>query len=259
MDKRKIRILITFLKLSIRNFKNAIYCFKNYKKFLNILNIYEDEISKKYIKEYIRNIILYPLMYPLCYCSNIYEIKKLKKLVKFIKDDEFTIDGLKFNFPKTKFSVITPEVFLYHLGLKNLENNILNKIRSGNIIDCGAFIGDSSIILSRYTDHKVFALEPDERIFSYLVENIKKNNLDNKVIPINYGVGDKEETLNFKDIKLKITTIDNIVKKENIDNISLIKMDIEGYELKALKGAKKTIQKYKPVLINSLLFKGSRS
>ena len=52
-------------------------------------------------------------MYPLCYCSNIYEIKKLKKLAKFIKDDEFTIDGLKFNFPKTKFSVVTPEVFFY--------------------------------------------------------------------------------------------------------------------------------------------------
>ena len=55
MDKRKVRILITFLKLSIRNFKNTIYCFKNYKKFLDILNIYEDEISKKYMKEYIRN------------------------------------------------------------------------------------------------------------------------------------------------------------------------------------------------------------
>ncbi|MBW9221447.1 FkbM family methyltransferase [Methanothermococcus sp. SCGC AD-155-C09] len=259
MIKRKLEIFITFLKLSIKNTKNTKFYLKNYKK---ILDIYEDEVSKKYVKEYIRNTILYPLIYPLYYCSRILcinnelnEIKKLKKLVKFTGNNKFTIENLKFNFPKTKFSIVTPEVFLYHYGLKNFEKDILNKIRNGNIIDCGAFIGDSSIILSRYTDHKVFAFEPDESIFNYLVENIKNNNLDNKVTSINYGTGDREEILNFGDVELKITTIDNIVEKEKINGVSLIKMDIEGYELKALRGGAKTIKKYKPVLIISAYHK----
>jgi len=239
--------------------KNVLFYIKNYKK---ILRIYEDKTSKKYVKEYIKNKLISPLYYYKILNCDKHELDKIKKLVKFVGNNEFIINDLKFNFPNphpymmnTKYDIILPEVFLYHCGLKYLKSNILNKIKQGNIIDCGAFIGDSSIILSRYTDHKVFALEPDERIFRYLVENIKKNNLDNKVIPINYGVGDKEETLNFKDIKLKITTIDSIIKKEKIDNVSLIKMDIEGYELKALKGAKKTIQKYKPVLIISAYHK----
>ena len=103
--------------------------------------------------------------------------------------------------------------------------------------------------MSKYTDHKVYALEPDKTIFNYLTENIRKNNLDNKIIPINCGVEDREEVMDFKTAKLNLTTIDNIVKNKNINKVSLIKMDIEGYELKALKGAKETIKKHKPILI----------
>jgi len=248
MDKINFELVSQYIK-------NMLFYVKNYKK---ILEIYEDGVSKEYVKEFIKNRIISPLYYYKIFNCDKNELNEIKKLVKFTRDNEFMIDSLKFSFPNphpyiinTKYDIVLPEVFLYHCGLKYLGDDILNKIREGSIIDCGAFIGDSSIIFSKYTDDKVFAFEPDERIFSYLVENIKKNNLNNKVIPINYGVGDKEKILNFEGIELKITTIDNIVKKENINRVSLIKMDIEGYELKALKGSKKTIKEHKPVLIIS--------
>ena len=45
------------------------------------------------------------------------------------------IDGLVFKCPtyitNTKYSVILPEVFLYHYGLKYLGNDILNRIKNG--------------------------------------------------------------------------------------------------------------------------------
>jgi len=241
--------------------KNVLFYYVvNYRK---ILEIYEDELSKKYVREYIKNRLIYHHYRKINYlrCSND-EVEEIKRLIEYIGDNEFVIEGLKFRYPKAHpyivrdiYDIIFPTVFLYHYGLKNLDVNVLSKIKNGHIIDCGAFIGDSSIILSYYTDHKVFAFEPDKSVFNYLVENIKINNLNNKVIPINYGVGDKEEILNFGEMKFKITTIDNFIKKKKINKVSLIKMDIEGYELKALKGARKTIKKYKPVLIISAYHK----
>jgi len=236
--------------------KNILFYIKNYRK---ILDTYEDKTSKKYIKEYIKNKLISPLYYCKILNCDKSELDKIRKLVKFIGDTEFIIDNLRFGFPKsytsTKYNIVLPEVFLYHYGLKYLESDILNIIRKGNIIDCGASFGDSSIILSKYTDHKVYALEPDKTIFNYLTENIRKNNLDNKIIPINCGVGDREEVVDFKTAKLNLTTIDNIVKNKNINKVSLIKMDVEGYELKALKGAKETIKKHKPILIVSAYHK----
>ena len=43
-------------------------------------------------------------------------------------------------------------------------------------------------------------------------------------------------------------TLDKYVKENNITNIDLIKMDIEGYEGQGLEGAFETIQKFKPLL-----------
>lgn len=79
------------------------------------------------------------------------------------------------------------------------------------------------------------------------MENLEKYNL---------GAWDKKETLFFakkggrsshKDengIPVNFDSVDNIVNEP----VTLIKMDIEGAELKALEGARNTIQQHKPKL-----------
>jgi FkbM family methyltransferase len=47
-------------------------------------------------------------------------------------------------------------------------------------------------------------------------------------------------------------TIDNIVEQNGIPTVNFIKMDIEGAEYPALKGAESTIRKFKPKLAISL-------
>jgi hypothetical protein len=42
------------------------------------------------------------------------------------------------------------------------------------------------------------------------------------------------------------------VEEENLENIGLIKLDVEGNELSSIKGAKKCIKKNKPILLISL-------
>ena len=47
------------------------------------------------------------------------------------------------------------------------------------------------------------------------------------------------------DVKIPIETIDSF----NFENVTFIKYDIEGYELKAVKGSEQTIKKYNPVIV----------
>ena len=46
--------------------------------------------------------------------------------------------------------------------------------------------------------------------------------------------------------------IDDLVQQQNLPRVDFIKMDIEGAELSALRGAKQTIQRHKPKLAISV-------
>ena len=90
----------------------------------------------------------------------------------------------------------------------------------------------------------------------------KLNNLK-RVFPNKMALGSKEEITKLKDhgiasyisedgdYEIKTCTIDNFSKENNLD-IGLIKLDIEGYGLEAIKGATNIIRNNKPVLLISI-------
>ncbi len=45
---------------------------------------------------------------------------------------------------------------------------------------------------------------------------------------------------------IEIATLDNLLRR--VPNITLIKLDLEGFELQALEGARQTLKKHHPVL-----------
>lgn len=138
----------------------------------------------------------------------------------------------------------------------------VNKGKIKNIIDGGAYNGDTiKLFLDKFPYlEKVYAFEPSSKTF----EELKQMNLDEdvrkRVILYNKGLWSKNTYLKF-DIEtpsattnkiddngsttIEVTSIDKIIQQENID---YIKLDIEGSELEALKGAKNTIIKNRPVL-----------
>jgi hypothetical protein len=51
---------------------------------------------------------------------------------------------------------------------------------------------------------------------------------------------------------IHVKTLDNWIKNENITNVDLMKIDVEGFELNVLKGGIETIKKYRPALFIEL-------
>jgi FkbM family methyltransferase len=150
------------------------------------------------------------------------------------------------------------------------------------IFDVGAFIGSSSLLFSKLIteEGKVIAFEPN----SYNFDRIKKNLSLNKKLSKNIKVfklalsdiegetpmllskqiddgysstsrlTSSHSTLHsqnlpngFEEQKVPVTTLDTFIQKHNFTP-DIIKVDIEGAEHDFIKGAKKTIKKYKPVL-----------
>jgi len=148
------------------------------------------------------------------------------------------------------------------------EINLLPKlIKQGDIvIDIGANRGEFTYYLSKLVGDAgfVFAFEPGKRAWTLLVRTIIKYNLNN-CIPIKHALGDesKKGILStspylFREARINqnhkgeeevvhIKTIDEMFL--NYLPINFIKCDVDGFELNVIKGAIKTLSRYKPILL----------
>lgn len=59
----------------------------------------------------------------------------------------------------------------------------------------------------------------------------------------------EENETGFKEIEIHIDTLDNIFMMSKLNQLDIIKIDIEGHELKAIEGALNTIKKFNPYLL----------
>ena len=136
------------------------------------------------------------------------------------------------------------------------------------VVDAGALFGDTSLWFSYLTGEngKVFLFEFTPAFIERIKNNFAINpDLASRIAINQYAVWDKsDEKLNFTEqgggtqvdenynsgeaITTQSITIDDWVRKNNIKKLDFIKMDIEGSEIRALNGAKRTIQQFKPKL-----------
>ena len=146
-------------------------------------------------------------------------------------------------------------------------------------LDCGANLGVHTIEWARFmTDWgKVIAFEPQERIFYALAGNIAINNcLNARALHAAVGgqsgvidvpVLDYTKPASYGSLELRKATsefIGQVIDYEEgpttpvslvaIDDtgctrVDFIKLDVEGMELDALKGARRTLETFKPILL----------
>ncbi len=127
-----------------------------------------------------------------------------------------------------------------------------------NILDVGANISAFSTLAASFTKGKVFSIEPDPANFEYILKNKADNGFDNQFCH-NVAASDSEGELDFcmagpgghvsapgwgnEVVKVSSVPLDNFFKDTKVD---FIKLDVEGYELKALAGLRETIKRDMP-------------
>ncbi len=141
---------------------------------------------------------------------------------------------------------------MYDWGLLNVSANDV-------IVDGGAYVGDTVLeifeYLEKYPKH-IFAFEPDSINLEQLMKNVASTAEEEVVTVVNAGLFDSDTILRFSgggnigstvladgSEEIRVISLD---RHEEYKDVTIIKLDIEGSELNALKGAERLIAKNHP-------------
>lgn len=128
------------------------------------------------------------------------------------------------------------------------------------VLDIGAHIGSLTVAVARIVgpNGRVYAFEPQKKIYRELVHNLKLNELKN-VVPLRFALSAENQILEMNPVvnndgqvslgkggdKVEARTIDSF----GFSDIALMKIDVEGHETEVLHGAERTIRALHPVII----------
>ena len=160
----------------------------------------------------------------------------------------------------------------YHLERGNVH--IFPK-PGDHVIDAGSCFGDTAIAFAAAVGPNggVYSFDPLQSHGEVVRYNIAQNHLEKTITFFPVGLGARANTIlgpvreetainpGFRlpptepDDGFPVRTIDSLVTSEDIQRVDFLKMDIEGSELAALRGAEKTLQQFKPRLAISIYHK----
>ena len=133
-------------------------------------------------------------------------------------------------------------------------------------LDVGAYIGTHAMLMARLVGPhgRVYAFEPQRKVYRELRQNIALNALSN-IVPLRYAVGAELGIVEMNPPRdgyyeggvqigaggeqTELRTLDSF----GFENVSVIKIDVEGYENEVLAGAADLIRASKPVILIEIL------
>lgn len=165
--------------------------------------------------------------------------------------------------------------FAYKFWIEDSLAKVLKKnpeiLANGSIYDAGANIGYTAYVFSKFTGtespYKIYAFEPDPTNFSFLQKNLVTFGIANKVHAENQALGSgtgevflwfnpehpadhrivtqefEKQVLDAQKIRVPIVSLDEYWKKSGSPPISLVKIDVQGFELEVLRGMKELLVK----------------
>ena len=154
-------------------------------------------------------------------------------------------------------------------------NKLLEQTKTINFYDIGANTGYYGILAAYIGKNKIrsYSFEPIKEYCNCIQESVHLNRLENSIRVFEFALGDKNSketihlagsgsTLNkeFIDNKkvpygiVEVKRLDDVVKQEELPRPDFIKIDVEGYELKVLKGGEKTIKDSLPIIFVEIAY-----
>lgn len=206
-------------------------------------------------------------------------IKFFFKVFNYKKDlNNFDVKRNGINWRLDLSEGIDLTIFLFGNSEKNLNNlkRLLPIEKKLIFIDIGANIGSTSINLAnQFKNSKIYAFEPTYYAFDKFKVNLNLNNeLKKRIFPINSLISNKSIKTNIysswkidltnnteahkyhrgtpKSFTEKFITLDEFVEKQEIMNIDLIKIDVDGNEKYVIESSIKTLEKFKPIIFLEL-------
>ena len=152
----------------------------------------------------------------------------------------------------------------YHVlnsSVQYFPKDIIELTNKEVFVDVGAYIGDTIsefLTITHNSFNKIIAYELDKKCFDKLEDYIQSINEETRshIKLFNLGIYDSEQIIRYSS-NAATSAIDQIAGETGSvvslsdhckEEITFVKMDIEGSEVRALYGAEKIIKKYKPKL-----------
>lgn len=216
----------------------------------------------------ISNQYQYPWEIPLPLTKRI--SRKLRKLTG--RNAFFKISTNTIEIPPDMASTFFDNGEYYERNVTYWLEKILLGTKNRVFYDIGANYGYYCLKLIENSSY-IYAFEPVSRTYDMLLKNIRRNNLTN-ITAYKLGLSDQrssrkiylystsgKNTLFLRSTwdllidpligqeVIDLVTLDDLIQDDKLNPPDLIKIDIEGGELYALRGARQTIKEFQPVLV----------
>ena len=175
-----------------------------------------------------------------------------------------------------------PNIILAQGGYESFELALISRLARGAkvIFDIGANIGWYSLHLAQQEPQaRVYAFEPVPTTHLRLLANIGRNAAGARVTPVKDGLSDAPGAFDMfvpatsgspaaslndlhpgegsRRVSCRFTTLDDFVAENAIERLDFLKCDVEGAELRVLKGGAKSLSRFRPAVVIELLRKWS--
>ncbi len=148
---------------------------------------------------------------------------------------------------------------------------LLRVLGRGVFVDVGAYVGFYTVLAAKH-GWRVVAFEPNPINLIVLKYNIALHGIEDRVVIVSKAAGDVQgyarfsiasnpsessstkylqDELRLVDIVVEVTTIDSVLESLGVKDVDslVVKVDVEGFGLRVLRGAMRTIVRFRPYIL----------